>query len=180
MLLNTRPGAESYFLNQPSNYQETVEIVFEEADRDEPVNAFELGCFLYYYRAAYVGCLASLEFKETPLDEAIALAKRNLLAPLSREVAKLWHTELTPDLDLEFFSISNKSPLKFGVKAAGVSRIALTMAAIFSGGEANVYSGQFKLPPIAHGIHQLKEAFRQEQTRQLPSERHSSSRDPSP
>jgi hypothetical protein len=52
------------------------------------------------------------------------------------------------------------------------------MAVIISGGEANVYSGQFKLPPIAHGIRQLKEAFRQEQTRQLPSERHSSSRDP--
>jgi len=160
------------------NYQETVEIVFEEADKDEPVNAFELGYFLYYFRAAYVGCLASLEFKEAPLDEAIALAKRNLLAPLSGEVAKLWHTELTQDLELEFISISKKSPLKFGVKAAGVSLIALSMAVIISGGEANVYSGQFKLPPIAHGIRQLKEAFRQEQTRQLPSERHSSSRDP--
>jgi hypothetical protein len=159
------------------NHQETIMIVFEEAAADEPVNAFELGYFLYYFRAAYVACLTSIESNEVPLDEAIELAREDLLAPLSKEVTRLWFAELSQDEDLEFLAISKESPLTLAARASGACLVALTMATILSGGEANVYSGQFKLPPIAHGIRQLKEAFRQEQPGKLPSERRSYSQD---
>jgi hypothetical protein len=159
------------------NYQETVEIVFEEAEAGEPVNAFELGYFLYYFRAAYVACLTSIESKDVQIDEAIALAKGDLLAPLTREVTTLWLANLSHEVDLEFLTISKQSPLRLGSKVVGACLTALVMAVILSGGEANVYTGEFKLPPIAHGIRQLKEAFRQEQPRELPSERRSSSRE---
>jgi hypothetical protein len=154
------------------NYQETIEIVFAEAEEGEPVNAFELGCFINYFRAAYVACLISIEYKDVPIDRAIASAKGGLHAPLAREVTTLWLKDLSHELDLEFLTISKQSPLKLGLCLT-----ALVMAVILSGGEANVYTGEFKLPPIAHGIRQLKEAFRQEQPRELPSERRSSSRE---
>lgn len=158
------------------SYTETAEIVIEEGGIGEPINAFELGYFLYYFRAAYVACLISLEFKEVPIDEAIARAKGD--APLTGQVATLWLKDLPGNLDLEFIAISRQSPLKFVVKTTSVCIIALTMAVILSGGEANIASAQFKLPPIAHGIRELKQAFGKEQTRPLPSERRSSSQEP--
>lgn len=161
------------------SYTETAEIVIEEGGIGEPINAFELGYFFYYFRAAYVACLISLEFKEVPIDEAIARAKGDLLAPLTGEVAKLWLRDLPENLDLEFITISRQSPLVFAVNATTVCLIALTMAVILSGGEASISSAQFKLPPIAHGIRELKKAFGKEQIRPLPSERRSSSQDPS-
>lgn len=159
-------------------YTETAEIVIEEGGIGEPINAFELGYFLYYFRAAYVACLISLEFKEVPIDEAIARAKGDLLAPLTGEVATLWLKDLPENLDLEFITISRQSPLEFVVNTTNVCLIALTMAVILSGGEANISSAQFKLPPIAHGIRELKKAFGKEQTQPLPSERRSSSQEP--
>lgn len=165
-------------IDQPTlSYTETAEIVIEEAGIDEPINAFELGYFLYYFRAAYVACLISLEFKEIPLGEAIARANADLLAPLTGEVATLWLTDLPKNFDLEFIAISKQSPLRLVSTTTRVCLIALTMAVILSGGEASIASAQFKLPPIAHGIRELKQAFGKEQTRPLPSERQSSSQE---
>jgi hypothetical protein len=153
--------------------QDTAEILIEEAIEGESVNAFELGYFLYYFRAAYVACLETLQFQEVSIEQVAALAKKDLLGKLGQDVSRLWLTDLPEELDLEFESISKQSPLKFVARAAGASLIALTMAVIISGGEANVYTGEFKLPPIAHGIRQLEDAFGQQSLRALPSERRS-------
>jgi hypothetical protein len=151
--------------------QDIAEISIEEAIEGESVNAFELGYFLYYFRAAYVACLESIQFQEVPIEQAAALAKRDLLGTLGQEVSRLWLKDLPEEFDLEFVSISKQSPLRFVAKTAGASLVALTMAVIISGGEANVYTGEFKLPPIAHGIRELKDAFGQQPPRALPSER---------
>ena len=151
--------------------QDIVEISIEEAIEGENVNAFELGYFLYYFRAAYVACLDIIQFQQVPIEQLTSLAKKELLGTLGQEVSRLWLRDLPEKFDLEFVSISKQSPLKFVAKVAGASLAALTMAVIISGGEANVYTGEFKLPPIAHGIRELKTAFGQQPPRALPSER---------
>jgi len=57
------------------NHQDTLEIVLEEAEAGKPVKAFELGYFLYYFRAAYVASLTLNESNDVPIDEAITRAK---------------------------------------------------------------------------------------------------------
>lgn len=158
--------------------QDIAEISIEEAIEGESVNAFELGYFLYYFRAAYVACLETIQFQEVPIEQVAALAKKDLLGTVRQDVSRLWLKDLPEEFDLEFESISKQSPLKFVAKAAGASLTALTMAVIISGGEANVYTGEFKLPPLAHGIRQLKEVFGQKPPSALPSERRLSSRQP--
>jgi hypothetical protein len=147
--------------------QDIAKISIEEAIEGESVNAFELGYFLYYFRAAYVACLD--KFQEVSIEQAAAPANRDWL--LEQDVSRLWLKDLPEEFDLEFVSISKQSPLRFVAKTAGASLVALTMAVIISGGEANVHTGEFKLPPIAHGIRKLKEAFGQQTPRALPSER---------
>jgi hypothetical protein len=156
----------------------TVSILIEEAVVGESVNAFELGYFLYYFRAAYVACLETIDFKEVSQEQVAALVNKNLLITRSHDISRLWLKDLPEEFDLEFESISKQSPLQFVAKAAGVSLVALTMAVIISGGEANVYTGEFKLPSIAHVIRQLKDAFGQQPPRALPSERRSPSQQP--
>lgn len=68
---------------------------------------------------------------------------------------------LEQELDLEFIEISKNSPLRFVARTAGGCLVALTLAVILSGGKANVYTGQFELPPLAEGIRALKAAFDQ-------------------
>lgn len=82
---------------------------------------------------------------------------------INKKVSYLWLAELSPELDLEFLESSKNSPLKFVAKTAGGCLVALTLAVILSGGKANVYTGDFELPPLAEGISALKDAFDQPQ-----------------
>lgn len=150
---------------------DVAEISIEELIEGEAVNAFELGYFLYYFRAAYVACLDTIQLQAVPLEQIESLTRKDLLSSIGYDVSRLWLHELPEEHDLEFISISKQSPLKFVSKAAGASLIALSMAVILSGGKANIYSGQFELPPLAHGIRELKDAFGQQPPRSLPSEK---------
>lgn len=147
-----------------------AEINIEEYREGEAINAFELGYFLYYFRAAYVACLDAIQYEEIPLEQIESLVQSKPLRALGNNVDRLWLHELPADIDLEFITISKESPLKFVAKTTGTSLIALTMAVILSGGEANPYTGEFKLLPLAHGIRELKKAFGQQPPKTLPSE----------
>lgn len=156
----------------PTEYlADVAEITIAECNEGEAVNAFELGYFLYYFRAAYVACLDIIQSQEVPLEQVEAVARKALLGSLGHDVSHMWHRGLPEEFDLEFITISKQSPLKFVSKVTGVSLVALTMAIIFSGGKANVRTGQFELPPLAHGIRELKNAFGQQPPRALPSEK---------
>lgn len=150
---------------------EIAEINIAELIEGEAVNAFELGYFLYYFRAAYVACLDTIQLQAVPFEQIESLTRKDLLGSLDHDVPRLWLHELSEEYDLEFISISKQSPLKFVSRAAGVSLVALSMAVILSGGKANIYTGQFELPPLAHGIRELKEAFGHQPPRSLPSEK---------
>ncbi len=156
-------------------------ITIKEYSRNEAVNAFELGYFLYFFRSAYVACLELAEdeslinqfrFSSAIYNDVIweNLGAKDIELPLHHRVIDLWMTDLDQEFDLEFVSISKNSPLKFVAKSAGISLIALTLAVILSGGKANIYEGSFELPPLAVGIRALKDAFHQPQPKPLPSE----------
>ncbi len=150
-----------------------VEMVIGEFERDEQVNAFELGYFLYFFRSAYVASLELLEGKDIDPEEAAAIVRKDILGAISQELNRLWLKELPPELDLEFIEISKQSPIKTISAVSGICLFALTFAVILSGGKANIYTGSFELPPLAVGIRALKEAFNQAPppSNALPSER---------
>jgi hypothetical protein len=152
---------------------EKAEIVVKEFLDGESVNAFELGYFLYFFRSAYVACVELTKDEEVDLATIGNVRRSDLISVINKKVSYLWMEELDPDIDLEFIEISKNSPLKFVAKTAGGCLVALTLAVILSGGKANVYTGEFELPPMAEGIRALKEAFEQPQPlpHSLPSER---------
>ena len=158
-----------------------AQVSIAELREGENVNAFELGYFLYYFRAAYVVCLERIQYQSITLEEAKSLGRvelLDLLDPLLHtSVTSLWLYELPEELDLEFITISKESPLKFVAKSAGISLIALTMAVIISGGKANVYEGTFDIPPMANGIRALMNAFGVQSPNALPSERRTQEND---
>ncbi|MEQ1558557.1 MAG: hypothetical protein ABL933_06380 [Methyloglobulus sp.] len=160
---------------------DSVLVSILEHEEGENVNAFELGSFLYYFRAAYVTCLDLIQSENITIEQIESLERTKLVEILgfnkNGNVTDLWLRELSEELDLEFITISKKSPLKFVAKSAGASLIALTMAVILSGGEANVLKGEFKLPPLAHGIRELMDAFDKQPPNALPSERRSHEND---
>jgi hypothetical protein len=84
---------------------------------------------------------------------------------------------LPEELDLEFIAISKESPLNFVAKSTGISLIALTMAVILSGGNANVLKCTFNLPPLAVGIRALMNTFGDQPPNALPSERRTQEND---
>ena len=148
-----------------------AEIIVKEYLEGESVNAFELGYFIYFFRSAYVACVALTEDKEVDLATLDDVKRSDIISKINKNVSTLWMEDLDPDIDLEFIEISKSSPLKFVAKTAGNCLAALTLAVVLSGGKANVYTGEFELPPIAEGIRALKEAFEQPQPHSLPSEK---------
>lgn len=151
--------------------RDRAEIIVQEFIEGESINAFELGYFLYFFRSAYVACVELTKGEDVNL-EGLGEAKRaDLIDVIGKKVSHLWLAELPPELDLEFWEISKNSPLKFVANTAGGCLVALTLAVILSGGKANVYTGDFELPPLADGIRALKEVFEQPQPHSLPSEK---------
>jgi hypothetical protein len=152
-----------------------VEITIEELIEGDTINAFEFGYFLLHFQAIYAVCLKSINFQEIPIEEANKLVNSFLLEKgrsRSLQPYQWWNKDLPPEFDLEFVTISKQSPCKIAVKVTGASLLALTMAVILSGGEAELYTGKFKVPPIAKGIRELKNVFGQQQPRrEYPSEK---------
>lgn len=166
---------------------QTIEIIIQEHYPDSSINAFEFGYFLYFFRATYVKCIQIIEnsphleheFKKFIFQNNIDLEKiKPIILPYfnnqhfsNYDISQLWMTSLPSKLDLEFEKISKNSPLKIIINTCSASLGALTMAVILSGGKATILNNSFELPPLAHGIRELKSVFDQPQPKALPSEK---------
>lgn len=148
-----------------------IQITFEESQPGEAVNAYEFSYFLYLFRGAYVVLLENQIDHGGERDGILHDFMRIAVELGPNGFSSKARKYLSKETDLEFVSLSKNSPLKIVAIATGASIVALSAAVILSGGEANLTSGEFKVPPLAHGIRELKRALDQAPPPKLPSER---------
>ena len=155
----------------PSYYKmpELLELSIGTEDDFEPINALELADFLLHFRAAYV---TALEFADRGNITGKRLAKlvrdRAAVEP-ALSIARISRKILSPNLDLEFTSISRQSPLKFVTYSVGISMVALSAAVILSGGKVNLREGTYEVPSLGSGVRELKEALAPKSDPKAPS-----------
>lgn len=153
--------------------EENVDFIFEISDgeiSDAPIRASELSQFLalleLFYNATFA-CLPEADFevvRASTFDELLEQISFGEYLP-----ASYLNTAIEVDLDfpcLAFSKISYNSPLTLIAKTGSGIAIALTVAAILSGGEVVIADGAYKanLPPLGEGIASLKKAFEQQKS----------------
>ena len=164
------------------------------SDVGSQMSAFELGYFLYHFRALY-SALAEIygrngelfqELKNSVDSEQLDVVAEQALFWLREQggigIGRHWMRDLPYDLDLDFSGLTMNSPLKFTGYASAAAILILSLTVAISGGKAQLGKDVvFELPPIAKTIRDIRDAFGAGQPpRPLPSERPRPPKKPKP
>ena len=128
-----------------------------------PIPTRELSYFLYMFRAVYVATLEA-GYAELPEDQLSKEAVKNIASEIRLKLNDIPQDELTrlatiplaDDCELGIDQIFRENPIRATFSAA---TIAFAVAVILSGGDFALGPLKVELPPVGHGIQELRAAL---------------------